>query len=274
MPLDSDYPIAFESEINQEDGYGEVTQFLFIDTEFDQQVPCRITIINESGQIVIDTLVRQDQYIAQRQSFIHGITDFMLRDAPSLESVVAHILQICHSRSTVLVAHGGKQDLKCLSLYNCQYIDTQNYYDKGGPKSLKDLSGIVLNARIQYDVHSSIIDARMCLGLFLHNGKSRQFQTFMTMETLYSSSTARKQKNKKQRTGTKEKGPEESKSENLISMGGVSERQKQLVHSLGISKRFQGVIDDNKIYRVNLKEIQLIIEQEVSMMFNHLKHFK
>lgn len=50
----------------------------------------------------------------------------MLEDAPCLQEVVKHLLEICGPQGgkTVFVAHGGRQDLKCLSLFNCHYIDT------------------------------------------------------------------------------------------------------------------------------------------------------
>jgi len=103
-----------------------VTECLFLDTEFDQNVACRITVVNSAGHLVIDTLVKQEGAPPHRQTRIHGITDKMLEDAPSLQEVVIHLLEICGPQGgkTVFVAHGGRQDLKCLSLFNCHYIDT------------------------------------------------------------------------------------------------------------------------------------------------------
>lgn len=59
-------------------------------------------------------------------------------------------------------------------------------------------------------MHSSIIDARICLALFLSNGCSRQHLIFMTYDTLYAvSSTHRGGRGR--RAGNKDRANEEKK---------------------------------------------------------------
>ncbi len=63
-----------------------MTEYLAVDTEFDQQVACRVTVVNAHGQIVIDTLVLQEgEEIKNRQVWCHGITSEMLKGAPTID---------------------------------------------------------------------------------------------------------------------------------------------------------------------------------------------
>jgi hypothetical protein len=86
-PCDRSLPIFQEPVLNLPPDmpiYGEVTSYLVIDSEFDEQVPCKLTIVNERGQIVIDTLVKPSIRILNRQVHMHGITENMLINAPTL----------------------------------------------------------------------------------------------------------------------------------------------------------------------------------------------
>jgi len=71
-----------------------------------QNIPVKVTVVNEDGLIVLDTLIRPcidgiDQIDVdaipnyRSLSQIHGIKKAWLRDAPSLESVREHIDEIC-----------------------------------------------------------------------------------------------------------------------------------------------------------------------------------
>lgn len=117
--------------------YGKSTKYLAIDCEMDHispsiahlnmsgginvsnmfqtamqgcNVPVKITVVNESGLIVLDTLIRPtidgvddktDLTTVQNyksQETIHGIKRKWLNDAPSLESVRDHINELCGKR--------------------------------------------------------------------------------------------------------------------------------------------------------------------------------
>jgi hypothetical protein len=58
---DPDRDIGHAEVLNPTQEYGEVTRFLAVDTEFDSHVICRVSLVNERGQIVIDTLVSQSE---------------------------------------------------------------------------------------------------------------------------------------------------------------------------------------------------------------------
>lgn len=63
-----------------------------------QNVPIKVSIINCNGQIVLDTLIRPVQGVDcpgyKSLSRIHGISKKWLDDAPSLDSVKAHIEEL------------------------------------------------------------------------------------------------------------------------------------------------------------------------------------
>lgn len=124
---DFSLPLKFEDVLNpSKASYSLASEFLTVDTEFDQMIPCRVTIISLDGSIVLDTLVKQDSSVYHRMIEIHGITTQMLADAPSLENVRKHIIEICAGK--VFIGHGVKQDMKVLGIFNFEYVDTQKYY--------------------------------------------------------------------------------------------------------------------------------------------------
>lgn len=62
--VDSQYALEHVDIFNASDsGYGMVTQFVALDSEYDAcmdtnlKIPCKITIVNESGQVILDTLI-------------------------------------------------------------------------------------------------------------------------------------------------------------------------------------------------------------------------
>ena len=62
--VDPDLELEHSDIINASDeGYGRVTQFVALDSEYDAcmdtnfKIPCKITIVNESGQVILDTLI-------------------------------------------------------------------------------------------------------------------------------------------------------------------------------------------------------------------------
>lgn len=133
-----------------------------------------MTIVNEHGQIVLDTLISQNEAppLKHRQDSIHGITRLMIKDAPTLNEVHQHILDIIRDQQVIFIGHSAKTDLKVMRMDECEYVDTQPDHASGEPRALKDQGAIKLNVRIQEGTHSSIVDARVSLGLFLFSGKN------------------------------------------------------------------------------------------------------
>lgn len=78
----------------------------FSPTGMGMNIPCKVSVINEQGQVVLDTLVRphvDDKDFADVQKempgfksleCIHGIKSEWLQDAPTFFSVRDHIMEI------------------------------------------------------------------------------------------------------------------------------------------------------------------------------------
>lgn len=105
-------------------------KYVAIDGEFDQtdgkNVLTKVTLVDEEGLILLDTLVNPGTPITYSCVKIHGIKREWLCDAPSVEDVRAYILQ--HFGESIFIGHGICQDLKVLSLgTKVEYIDTAWY---------------------------------------------------------------------------------------------------------------------------------------------------
>ena len=153
---------------------------------------------------------------------IHGIKAEWLQDAPTLEEVKNHINMLCgktmnqegeyepisalnfnESHHSVFIGHGVIYDLKTLGLSDVAYTCTSkiDLTQMNQARKLRDLSAQYLNAEIQSGHHSSIIDARCTLALFLKLRESQNLdpfgpQYFGNEEMCLSSGGAKRRKNK------------------------------------------------------------------------------
>ena len=74
-------------------------------------VPCKVSIVNEEGLVVLDTLIRPSfngqniEKIDEIKPFlrsltdIHGIKQSWLEDAPTIEQVRDHIFELCGKKA-------------------------------------------------------------------------------------------------------------------------------------------------------------------------------
>lgn len=149
-------------------------------------VVVKVSLVNENGHIVLDTLVRPDVEGQEEKKVediegyrsmwpIHGIRKSWLEDAPTFESVRHHIMELSGkvdpsqpSTSTpsylsidpssfdplhhpIFIGHGVVLDLKVMGISEVPYICTQQIdFDIKFHhcKKLKDLSAKYLNASI------------------------------------------------------------------------------------------------------------------------------
>lgn len=79
--------------------------FVVLDTEATTKYPsnadvCQIAIIGPTGEPLLDTLVKPGCSIAN--SFIHGITDEMVKDAPSIRDIVPQLYELLHKRNVII----------------------------------------------------------------------------------------------------------------------------------------------------------------------------
>jgi DNA polymerase III epsilon subunit-like protein len=111
-----------------------------LDSEYDAcldtnlKIPCKITIVNEQGLVILDTLINQNDCEGKprnlhRMVVIHGIKDKVLVDAPTFALVKNHLTQILDPKTTVFVGHSIKQDLLVMELTGYNFIDTSLIID-------------------------------------------------------------------------------------------------------------------------------------------------
>lgn len=83
-----------------------------------------------------------------------------------------------NEQKVILIGHSVVGDIEALGLKKASYIDTTNIRhksdQKGKIRKLKDLVKEYLGAEIQESTHSSVIDARATMALFLHFKDSKE----------------------------------------------------------------------------------------------------
>ena len=99
--------------------YGKTTQFVSLDTEYDADMesnlkaPCKVSIVNDKGEIILDTLISQldeqgERRKLKREVWIHGINSIDIDDAPTFSEVRKHICSVLDPATTVIVGHSIK----------------------------------------------------------------------------------------------------------------------------------------------------------------------
>lgn len=63
---------------------------------------CQIAIIDSSGNVLLDTLVKPTCPIPADASAVHGITDDMVKDAPGFNNIMSDVARILKGRHVVI----------------------------------------------------------------------------------------------------------------------------------------------------------------------------
>lgn len=131
----------------------------------------RATLIDSSGKVVFDDLIKPDEPIVDYLTQWSGITEEMLRDVTTkLADVQKKILDNISSRD-FLIGHSLESDLTVLKLRHPRIIDTAVLFEhpKGSQYkyALKQLAYKHLNRSIQTGTggHNSVEDSLACLDL-------------------------------------------------------------------------------------------------------------
>jgi hypothetical protein len=137
---------------------------------------CKVSIVDENGRVLIDTLVNPEVPITYSLYKIHGIKSEWLKTAPTMKKVQEHIKKVVGE--CIFVGHSIKHDLQAMGLSGVRFADTQFYEDMGtpedvqfqrkNPKKLKELTEIYLHAQIQETTHSSVSSTPNLLCLTLN----------------------------------------------------------------------------------------------------------
>uniref|UniRef100_A0A8R1DXL4 Exonuclease domain-containing protein n=1 Tax=Caenorhabditis japonica TaxID=281687 RepID=A0A8R1DXL4_CAEJA len=128
----------------------------------------RVTMVSESGESVVDVLVRPSTEVFDPVTKFSGLTKQDVESATmTLESVRKFIFTFLNEKS-VLVGHGLFGDLKALGIVHDRVIDTSVIYTNNGRRpSLRHLTAFHLGYEIQQSSsgHCSFEDAIAALQL-------------------------------------------------------------------------------------------------------------
>jgi len=167
-----------------------VTETLAIDCEMvgvgedgTRSVLARVTVVNEHGNVVLDTFVETTEKVTDYRTKVSGVRPRDLKNAPKFADVQKMLSKLIEKK--IVVGHGLKNDFKALLLNHPRERtrDTALYHPltrplrshercvEGAPRgrgcrSLKELTKTHLRMTIQEGEHSSAEDARAALFLY------------------------------------------------------------------------------------------------------------
>ena len=167
-----------------------VTETLAIDCERvgvgedgTRSVLARVTVVNEHGNVVLDTFVETTEKVTDYRTKVSGVRPRDLKNAPKFADVQKMVSKLIEKK--IVVGHGLKNDFKALLLNHPRERtrDTALYHPltrplrshercvEGAPRgrgcrSLKELTKTHLRMTIQEGEHSSAEDARAALFLY------------------------------------------------------------------------------------------------------------
>ncbi|XP_058464417.1 RNA exonuclease 4 [Malaya genurostris] len=160
--------------------YSELTECLALDCEFvgigsdgKQHMLARVSIVNERGDVILDTYVKPQKTVKDYRTEISGIRPELMEAGLDYEPVRETVKLLLSGR--VLVGHALKNDLFVLNLRHPRHMirDTSRFNPIArriralGTPSLKNLSKLILGEEIQIGYHDSIEDARAAMKIYL-----------------------------------------------------------------------------------------------------------
>jgi len=170
---------------------GPATHVLAMDCEFGgygvkgmSNCLIRISIVNYVGDIVLDAIVRPEQFVTDFRTRITGVRAGDLRNAVDFKIIQMNANELL-KKDTLLVGHALSNDLSVLGLRHRPDLlrDTSKFkvYCPQKPKKLKYLAKKHLGIDIQKGSHSSVEDARAALALYrLHEAEWEETHSIQT----------------------------------------------------------------------------------------------
>ncbi|GAA5858751.1 hypothetical protein JCM8547_004971 [Rhodosporidiobolus lusitaniae] len=177
-------------------------QYLAIDCEMVGVGPegvestlARVSIVNFHGYTVLDRFVRPREKVTDYRTWVSGVREEDLRNAPTLMEVQKEVANLITGK--ILVGHALSNDTTVLLLSHPRHMtrDTSKYAPLQGlaktkRPGLKNLAKLVLGVDIQAGEHSSVIDARATMAIY-RSQKSAWEDSFLkhTTPTLLTTTT-------------------------------------------------------------------------------------
>ncbi|KAL7572327.1 hypothetical protein ACA910_021544 [Epithemia clementina (nom. ined.)] len=156
------------------------SQYVALDCEMvgtltGQSACARVVLIDWKGRTVMDQFVKPTEPVTDYRTFVSGITEDQLTDAPPLEEIRPLVQAALAGK--ILIGHGLSNDLECLGVEHPWHMirDTALYepfmkmhYGQMNPRKLKELAQERLNREIQVmgQPHSPAEDALAALDLY------------------------------------------------------------------------------------------------------------
>ncbi|MGL5066459.1 MAG: exonuclease domain-containing protein [Sarcina sp.] len=140
---------------------------------------CSIGIaIYENGEINLskEFLINPETYFNKTNISIHGITEDMVKDAPTFPTVWKNIFDMIDSR-TLVIAHNAAFDIRLLqklvAIYKCEFKDfdylcTQNLYRSNVKLDAYNLKAVGTHIGESFEHHKAVDDSLICLKAFLN----------------------------------------------------------------------------------------------------------
>jgi RNA exonuclease 4 len=158
-----------------------------------ESVAARVVLIDWKGRPVMDTFLKPTSAVADYRTFVSGITEDDLVDAPTFEEAVEKVQETLHDK--ILVGHGVDNDLRALGITHpwlmtrdtayyqpfMRLLETSTVHNAAlsqntdanntpvwGPRKLKDLAKEKLQRDIQVagKAHCPVEDAAAALDLY------------------------------------------------------------------------------------------------------------
>ncbi|GAA5972777.1 hypothetical protein JCM21900_001044 [Sporobolomyces salmonicolor] len=156
----------------------ETGQYLAIDCEMVGVGPegvestlARVSIVNYHGCTILDRFVRPREKVTDYRTWVSGVREEDLRNAPSFAEVQKEVSELITDR--ILIGHALSNDTTVLLLSHPWHMtrDTSKYAPLQGlaktkRPGLKTLAKLVLGVDIQGGEHSSVIDARATMAIY------------------------------------------------------------------------------------------------------------
>lgn len=148
-----------------------------VETENDKHALARVSIVDESGRVLLDILIRPPGLVVDYRTHLTGLTRNHLQEGKSLNQALDAVSSAlasagCRADNMVLVGHAIDRDLRALGISCDLVIDTScifSYSDRPRVKlTLQELARRLLDAEVKTNPHDSIDNARTTMKLVQH----------------------------------------------------------------------------------------------------------